>query len=98
MRLSILLLMALLSACENPGIRREDMLAEHPEWDSKTAELIKHGYLAPGMTQEQVQAAWGKPCRSCVGTTKGKWGEAWEYATQMVFFDTNGKLTRWQPK
>jgi hypothetical protein len=94
----ILLMTVLLLACENAPTRRENMLSEHPEWDNQTVELIRQGYLAPGMTQEQVKAAWGKPCWSCVGTTKGKWGEAWEYATQMVFFDVNGKLTRWQPK
>jgi hypothetical protein len=88
----------ILLACENAPTRREDMLAEHPEWDSQSVELIRLGYLKVGMTQEQVKAAWGRPCWSCVGTTKGSWGEAWEYVTQMVFFDTDGKVTRWQSK
>ncbi len=99
MRTTLLLIsILLLTACENAPTRREDMLAEHPEWDSKTVQLIRLGYLNQGMTMDQVKAAWGKPCWSCTGTTKGDWGEAWEYATQMVFFDKSGKLTRWQAK
>ena len=99
MRTTLLLIsILLLTACENAPTRREDMLGEHPEWDSKTVQLIRLGYLNQGMTMDQVKAAWGKPCWSCTGTTKGDWGEAWEYATQMVFFDKSGKLTRWQAK
>lgn len=85
----------LLQACENAPVRREEMLSQHPEWDSEMVQLIKEGYLAKGMSQEQVRAAWGRPCWSCTGTTKGEWGEAWEYATQTVFFDKSGKVTRW---
>jgi hypothetical protein len=85
----------MLQACENSPVRREEMLFAHPEWNSEMVKLIKDGYLAKGMSQEQVKAAWGRPCWSCTGTTKGDWGEAWEYATQTVFFDTNGKVTRW---
>ncbi|NOT84089.1 MAG: hypothetical protein HOP02_04745 [Methylococcaceae bacterium] len=96
--LILILSSLLLVACENAPSRREDMLAEHPEWDSKTVELVRLGYLNAGMTMEQVKAAWGRPCWSCVGTTKGTWGESWEYQTQMVFFDPAGKLIRWQPK
>lgn len=87
-----------LVACENAPVRREEMISKHPEWDSKTAEVIRQGYLLPGMTQEQVRAAWGRPCWSCVGTTKGAWGEAWEYPTQVVFFGPDGKMTRLQTK
>lgn len=86
----------LLQACENAPVRREEMLYAHPEWTGELVELIKVGYLAKGMDQEQVKAAWGRPCWSCTGTTKGKWGEAWEYATQTVFFDKNGKVIRWE--
>ena len=85
----------LLQACENAPVRREEMLSAHPEWNSELVQLIKMGYLAKGMDQEQVKAAWGRPCWGCTGTTKGEWGEAWEYATQTVFFDKNNKVTRW---
>ncbi|MEQ1638499.1 MAG: hypothetical protein ABL903_17655 [Methylococcales bacterium] len=96
----ILILMAglMLLSCENAPVRREEALSQHPEWDQETVQLIQAGYLAKGMNQEQVAAAWGKHCKSCVGTTSGDWGEAWEYPTQVVFFDKSGKVTRWQPK
>lgn len=99
MKFIMLFLMVLVAAgCENAPVRREEMLSLHPEWSSEHAQLIRAGYLAPGMNQDQVKAAWGRPCWSCTGTTKGAWGEAWEYATQVVFFDANGKVTRWEAK
>lgn len=88
----------LLIACENAPVRREELLAQHPEWDAQLQQLIREGYLAKGMTKDQVRAAWGRPCWSCTGTTKGNWGEAWEYSTQVVFFDKEGLVTRWEPK
>jgi hypothetical protein len=86
----------LLQACENAPVRREGFLSNHPDWATQQTQLIKAGYLEQGMDQEQVEAAWGKPCWSCTGTTKGEWGEAWQYATQTVFFDQSGKVTRWE--
>ncbi len=86
----------LFQACENAPVRREEMYSENPKWNREMADLIKAGFLGKGMDQEQVKAAWGRPCWSCTGTTKGDWGEAWEYATQTVFFNKNGKVTRWE--
>lgn len=94
----IMIAMLLLTACENQPVRREEMVAQHPEWDQEKITLIRNGYLMVGMDQEQVKAAWGKPCMSCTGTKKGDFGEAWEYATQVVFFDAAGKVTRWVNK
>ncbi|MGR9044738.1 MAG: hypothetical protein ACU83N_05540 [Gammaproteobacteria bacterium] len=96
--LFILLIGLVLQACENSPVRRQEMIAMHPEWDQEYVQLIQAGYLARGMDQEQVKAAWGRPCWSCTGTTKGDWGESWEYATQVVFFDLNGKVIRWEMK
>ncbi|MGR9114819.1 MAG: hypothetical protein ACU85E_03575 [Gammaproteobacteria bacterium] len=94
----ILLSGLFLQACENAPVRRQEIMAMHPEWDKEYVQLIQAGYLARGMDQDQVRAAWGRPCWSCTGTTKGEWGEAWEYATQVVFFDRDGKVTRWEAK
>lgn len=95
-----LLIIAILTllACESPPVRRQESIAMHPEWNTDMVKLIQNGYLAKGMDGNQVSAAWGKPCWSCTGTTKGDWGEAWEYATQIVFFDKNGNVTRWEKK
>lgn len=88
----------LIQACESPPVRREEMIAQHPEWDPQTVKIIEGGYLQKGMTKEQVKAAWGRPCWTCTGTTSGDWGEAWEYQTQVVFFDKQGRVTRWTQK
>lgn len=94
----LLLLPLLLQACESPPVRREEMLVQHPEWEADQVELIRKGYLSRGMTTDQVKAAWGHYCYTCPGTTKGSWGESWEYETQIVFFDQEGKLVRWVKK
>lgn len=92
--LIVCLLMTTLTACENAPTRREDLVAQHPEWDVNTVNVIRSGKIFKGMTKEQVRAAWGRPCYTCQGTTSGAWGESWEYSTQVVFFDTEGKVLR----
>ena len=96
--LIIILSALLVQACENAPVRRQEMVSEHPEWDEGFVKLIQSGYLARGMNQDQVKAAWGRPCWSCPGTTKGDWGESWEYATQVVFFNRSGEVIRWEKK
>jgi len=83
-----------LTACENAPTRREDLLAQHPEWNENTMRVIRSGKIFKGMSKEQVRAAWGRPCYNCQGTTSGTWGESWEYPTQVVFFDAQGKVVR----
>jgi len=98
LQILIPLFLLALQACESQPVRRAEMIAEHPEWDEETTSIIQEGYLKKGMTQEQVKAAWGRPCWMCTGTTKGDWGEAWEYQTQVVFFNTQGQVIRWSKK
>lgn len=88
-----------LVACESPPVRRSELVAEHPEWSDDKVKLINEGYIVEGMTSEQVRAAWGYPCLSCTGTKKenGVW-RTWEFPTQIVFFDENGKVVRWTKK
>lgn len=88
------LLLTTLAACENAPVRQEKLLAQHPEWDSKTTAVIRDGKVTKGMTKQQVRAAWGRHCLTCQGTTKGAWGNSWEYPTQVVFFDAEGKVFR----
>lgn len=93
------LILTLLIACESPPVRREKLLAENgSNWTEEIKALIRKGYLAKGMGKDQVKAAWGHPCYSCTGTTDGKWGAAWEYQTQIVFFNQQGKVVRWEKK
>ncbi len=102
MKKSLLILILLsLAACESPPVRRIELIAEHPEWDAQMVQLITEGYLAKGMNTDQVRAAWGRPCWTCTGTVKDKKRErwlAWEYQTQIVFFDDNERVLRWTQK
>ncbi len=97
-RLTILAVLILITACETAPVRREDYIARHPEWNPQLVKIIRAGMIAKGMTKEQVRAAWGRRCYTCQGTKKGPWGESWEYRTQVVFFDTEGRVTRWEAK
>ncbi len=92
------LALIVLTACETAPVRREDYIAQHPEWDPQTVQLIRAGMIAKGMTKEQVRAAWGRHCYTCQGTKKGTWGESWEFRTQVVFFGPDGRVLRWEPK
>lgn len=96
--LLILIVTGLVSACETAPVRRIDYVSQHPEWEPKMVKLIKMGMIAKGMSQEQVRASWGRHCYTCQGTSKGSWGESWEYITQVVFFDTQGKVVRHEAK
>lgn len=90
-----------LLGCESPPVRRAQLIEEHPEWNAETVKIINEGYLVKGMTSDQVRAAWGRPCMTCTGTVMDdeweKW-RSWEYQTQVVFFDKDGKVTRWTKK
>lgn len=94
----VLILFIIFVGCESPPVRRQELISQHSEWSPDLVTLIQNGYLAKGMDTEQVRAAWGAPCMSCTGTTKGDWGEAWEYATQIVFFDQSKRVVRWEKK
>lgn len=99
--LLLILMIASSIACESPPVRRAEILAEHPEWNSQEVKMIEEGFLLKGMTTDQVRAAWGRPCWTCIGTVKdGDWDKwlAWEYQTQIVFFDKNEKVLRWTKK
>jgi hypothetical protein len=97
----IILFITLLVACESPPVRRAELIDQHPEWSPEMVKIIREGYIIKGMTTDQVRAAWGYPCWSCTGTThypsSSVW-RAWEYPTQVVFFDKQGKVTHWTKK
>lgn len=97
----IILLVTLLTACESPPVRRAELIDQHPEWSAEMVKMIREGFILKGMSSDQVRAAWGYPCWTCTGTVKYKstdtW-RAWEYPTQVVFFDRQGKVVRWTKK
>ncbi len=95
---ALLLIVFSLSGCESSVVKPEEAIASHPEWDEQTVAYIRQGLLINGMTKEQVRAAWGPHCETCQGTKVFEWGETWEYVTQVVFFDTNGLMTKFVKK
>lgn len=92
----MLSLLIMTAGCESNAVRKEQAMAQHAEWSSYDKKLISEGMINKGMDKAQVKAAWGKPCVGCTGTKMYDTGvESWEYKTQVVFFDTQGKVTRW---
>jgi len=87
-----------LSGCESTLVKSEESIAKHPEWDAQTVAYIREGMLIPGMTKDQVTAAWGKHCETCPGSKQSEQGESWVYPTQIVFFDKMGKMIKYIKK
>src|SRR5579883_2834071 len=90
--IALCLALAGLPGC-GPGLnqqRRSDYLAAHPEIDPSVRALIQDGRVAPGMTRDQVLAAWGSPPSDCP-----RWHsnlmEIWDYCHHpgrtLVVFD-----------
>jgi len=66
----VFIIAVVLSGCESTLVKSEESIAKHPEWDTQTVAYIREGMLIPGMTKEQVTAAWGKHCEKCPGSRK----------------------------
>lgn len=91
-----LFLIIAITGCESNAVRKEQAFAQHSHWSSYDKKLISEGVINKGMDKEQVKAAWGGPCSSCTGTKNHESGViSWEYKTQVVFFDKQGKVTHW---
>lgn len=93
------LLMAGLIGC-GPGIneqRRDTYLASHPGIDPSTRSLIQDGRVAPGMTKDQVLAAWGSPPSDCP-SWRSNLMEIWDYCHHpgrtLIVFDQHGKVSK----
>lgn len=84
------------TGCESNAVRKELAYNQHSEWSHYDKKLISDGMINKGMNKEQVKAAWGNPCFSCLGTKiYDNKVESWEYKTQVVFFDSVGNVTHW---
>lgn len=70
----------LLNGC---GMAREHRIRQVVLTDPSTPEAIRTAIdnkeIIIGMTQDQVIAAWGLPCKWCTGTRKSTGGDTWEY-------------------
>jgi hypothetical protein len=96
---SFLISLFYLTAC-GPGAneqRRTDYLAAHPETDASTRALIQDGRVVPGMTKNQVLAAWGSPPADC-SSYRSNLMEIWDYCHHpghtLVVFDQSGRVSK----
>jgi hypothetical protein len=96
---AVLALAAGLAAC-GPGIaeqRRTDYLAAHPELDSAKRAMIQDGRIGPGMTKDEVLAAWGSPPPECP-SYRSNLMEIWDYCHHpgrtLVVFDQHGRVSK----
>jgi hypothetical protein len=99
MKLQIVMVLILTGstiACSNGPVRREAAINNQTEWSALDVKMIREGMISTGMTMNQVEAAWGKAGWFYTGTGNHAWGETWEYPTQVVFFDSSGRVTEWR--
>lgn len=96
---SFLISLFYLTGC-GPGVseqRRTDYLSAHPETNATTRAMIQDGRVAPGMTKDQVLAAWGSPPSDCPGWHSNLM-EIWDYCHHpgrtLVVFDAHGRVSK----
>ena len=97
----LLLAIASLFGC-GPGAseqRRTDYISAHPELNGSTRSLIEGGRVAPGMTKDQVIAAWGSPPSDC-SEYQTNLQTIWDYCHHpgrtLVIFDQYGRVSNLQ--
>lgn len=77
--------------------RRSDYLSTHPETDASTRAMIQGGRVTPGMTKDQVLAAWGSPPSDCPSWHSNLM-EIWDYCRHpgrtLVVFDPHGRVSK----
>jgi hypothetical protein len=79
--------------------RRNDYISAHPELNGSTQSLIQAGRVSPGMTKDQVLAAWGPPPSDCHGIQTNL-QTIWDYCHHpgrtLVIFDQYGRVSNVQ--
>ncbi|MXS83679.1 hypothetical protein ABD07_11350 [Nitrosomonas oligotropha] len=75
--IATILLLSGCSAVRDNRIRQEVLADSNLPEEIRSAIDLKE--LAVGMTQEQVIASWGSPCKWCYRTRKSSSGDTWEY-------------------
>ena len=65
--------------------------------DPATRAMIQDGRIGPGMTKDQVLAAWGSPPSDCPGWHSNLM-EIWDYCHHpgrtLVVFDAHGRVSK----
>jgi hypothetical protein len=79
--------------------RRNDYISAHPELSGTTNNLIQSGRVAPGMTKDQVIAAWGAPpsdCKEFQTNLQTIWDYCHHPGRTLVIFDQSGRVSNVQ--
>jgi len=79
--------------------RRNDYISAHPEIGANTASLIQSGRVAPGMTKDQVIAAWGAPpsdCKEFQTNLQTIWDYCHHPGRTLVIFNQYGQVSNVQ--
>jgi outer membrane protein assembly factor BamE (lipoprotein component of BamABCDE complex) len=90
------------TTAEQGALERSLYVDDHPELSELTADAILNEQIVIGMTEEQVEMAWGKPVRAESTTEEGV-AECWIYGNYFVggnitnlYFDEDGRLTKYE--
>lgn len=90
------------TTAEQSAIHRSMYVDDHPELSELTADAILNQQIMIGMTDEQVEMAWGKPGR-VESTPEESVAERWIYGNYFVggnitslYFDEDGLLARYE--
>jgi len=90
------------TTAEQGALQRSMYVDNHPEISELTADAILNEQIMIGMTDEQVEMAWGKPVR-VESTQEENVSERWIYGNYFVggnitslYFDEDGLLARYE--
>jgi hypothetical protein len=100
--LGLTVVFAALLGC-GPGAdqqRRDGYVAANPQLDATTRSYIQSGTVVPGMTKDEVLAAWGSPPSNCPSWNSNLM-EIWDYCQHpgrtLVMFNRHGRVAKIQP-
>ena len=90
------------TTAEQGALQRSMYVDDHPEISELTADAILNEQIMIGMTDEQVEMAWGKPVR-VESSPEESVSELWVYGNYFVggnitslYFDEEGLLARYE--
>ena len=95
-----LLLMGGWTGCSTPGKRAREHAAAFQRLSPSDRQLVLHGHVRPGMSQEGVYIAWGEPDKKTVTASGGKDGaatEVWIYRQRVTLTEPQNSYDYFGP-
>ena len=103
---SLCVVLTLVVGCASldTGAQKRSLYVDaHPDLDSVVATAILNGHIMVGMTEDMVQASWGKPSRTEKLAAQPGSPTHWIYGNYFVggtitdlYFDKSGALVRFE--